>query len=241
MTSEELWLLNEKYDGEKTEGFFADCLLLKCGTPVAYLIGSIEFLHTTIFLDSHPLIPRTETEFWAERALVAIPRGAYILDLCAGSGCIGVAILKNVPDTRVDFAEIDTAHHSTIQKNISANEIHQGRTRVFGGDLFEHITDTYDFIVANPPYIDISLGRVDSSVVLHEPHRALYGGLCGTEFIARILDGAPSHLIHGGSLWLEHEPEQTEYIHTHARNVGLCGITHKDQYDVLRYTVMTRA
>jgi release factor glutamine methyltransferase len=164
MTQEETWLLQEKYKGEQNDAFFADCDRLKDGEPLAYLIGSIPFLNTTIYLDlpdrqagSKPLIPRTETEFWVEQIISQINKGqtfavcSRILDLCAGSGCIGVAVLKNVPNVTVDFVEIDGHHHELIKKNILENNIDISRANIFGGDLFENITEKYDYILTNPP------------------------------------------------------------------------------------------
>src|SRR5512138_3415194 len=98
MVREEEWLLKEKWNGEKSEGFFADCQRLRDGEPLAYVIGHTPFLNTIIYLDSKPLIPRVETEFWVEKAIMEIQdfsRGqtlgtVQVLDVCAGSGCIGV-------------------------------------------------------------------------------------------------------------------------------------------------------
>ena len=164
MTQDEAWLLKEKYHDEKSEAFLNDCNRLKNGEPLAYVIGSIPFLSTTIFLDSHPLIPRTETEFWVEKIIAEMrskkEMPLRVLDLCAGSGCIGVAVLHTLPMVCVDFGEIDTDHHSTIRKNILENNIDPLRTNIFEGSLFDEITETYDYILSNPPYIDKSLVRV---------------------------------------------------------------------------------
>ncbi len=238
-----MWLLNEKYNGEKTEDFFADCARLTAGEPLAYIIGHIPFLDTTIFLDSHPLIPRTETEFWVERALEDIrthtPR-PRVLDLCAGSGCIGVAVLTHIETSHVDFAEIDTRHHGTILRNISENAIPVTRANVYGGDLFERITEQYDFILSNPPYIDPALDRTEQSVTDFEPDIALYGGTKGLAIIAGIITDAPHHLAPGGILYIEHEPEQSEAITHMGELSGLRVATHRDQYNIPRYTVLTR-
>jgi methylase of polypeptide subunit release factors len=70
------WLLKEKFGGEKSDAFFADCKRLALGEPLGYLIGHVPFLGCTIHLDSKPLIPRTETEFWTEKAIEEIKRAA---------------------------------------------------------------------------------------------------------------------------------------------------------------------
>ncbi len=244
MTRDEEWLLREKYNGEKTEGFFVDCERLQAGEPLAYLIGSIPFLNTTIFLDSKPLIPRTETEFWVEKIITGIKKlpdqNLHILDLCAGSGCIGVAVLIELPMTHVDFCEIDVRHHPTIQKNISQNSINPSRTHILAGNLFEDVTQKYDYILTNPPYIDASLNRTDESVKAHEPALALYGGTNGMEIIKPILEEAPAFLTENGTVIIEHEPEQSEVIHAHAKPCGFACTTHEDQFGTERYTVCSR-
>ncbi len=246
MTQDEMWILKEKYHGKESEGFFADCARLKIGEPLAYIIGSIPFLNTTIFLDSHPLIPRTETEFWVEKIISEIIsfRGLApklrILDLCAGSGCIGTAILKAIPDSSVDFVEIDTNHHTTIAKNIRENGIGESRAQIFGGNLFEHITEQYDYILTNPPYIDPKIDRAETSVKKYEPKIALYGGKDGTELISTIIATAPQFLKEQGVLVIEHEPEQSESIRTKALSIGFDALTYPDQFGIQRYTTIHR-
>src|SRR6056297_1653427 len=77
-SQDEQWLLQEKYSGEKSEAFFADCKALALGTPLGYLIGHVPFLDCTIYLDEQPLIPRVETEFWVELAIAAIKEGQHL-------------------------------------------------------------------------------------------------------------------------------------------------------------------
>ncbi len=246
MTQDEMWLLKEKYHGEKSAEFFADCErlnpLVGVSEPLAYVIGSIPFLNTTIFLDSHPLIPRAETEFWVEKAIAEMNTVAplRILDLCAGSGCIGVAVLKALPHACVDFVEIDTTHHTTIQKNILGNSIEPNRTHIFGGSLFEQVTGTYDFILTNPPYVDKALGRVAPEVLLYEPARALYGGIQGISIISKIIKEATPFLSPTGVLYIEHEPEQSAFIASIASEYKFTSHSYSDQFAVLRYTRITR-
>jgi HemK-like putative methylase len=246
------WLLKEKYGGEKSEAFFADCKRLALGEPLGYLIGHVPFLGCTIYLDSKPLVPRPETEYWTEKVISDIKTNypvqhpektagsdqLRILDLCAGSGCVGVAIAKAIPDAIVDFSEIDERHLPTITKNLSENGIDTTHTHIYHSNLFEAFSGTYQYIVSNPPYIDMDLKRTDENVLEHEPYIALSGGLAGIEVIMQIIQEAPKHLERHGQLWIEHEPEQSAAIRNLARENKFICTTHKDQYDVERYSIL---
>lgn len=246
------WLLEEKYSGEKNDAFFADCKRLALGEPLGFLIGHVPFLDTTIYLDSKPLIPRPETEYWTEAVIADIKTnypardlentpGAEqlrVLDLCAGSGCIGVAIAKAIPDAIVDFSEIDERHLPTITKNLDENSIDKTRTHLYHSNLFEAFSGTYQYIVCNPPYIDAALERADESVIKNEPYIALFGGEGGMEVITTLIEQAPKHLERHGQLWIEHEPEQSEAIRNIAREHKFICDTHKDQYGAQRYSVL---
>lgn len=238
-------MLKEKYNGEKTSVFLTDCARLEAGEPLAYVIGWVSFLDTKIWLDSKPLIPRSETEYWVGNAIAEIMKREKpkVLDLCAGSGCVGVAVAKAIPQARVDFVEIDTGHHANIVRNICDNGIDYTQTRVFGGDLFTEIpTGTvYDAIFTNPPYIDPALDRTDTNVKNHEPHLALYGGKNGTKIIEHILHEVPHYLAPKGQLWLEHEPEQVVLINKIASSLPYSSIQNlPDQFGTVRYSRLTR-
>lgn len=236
MTQEHFWLLNDKYNGIESSEFHADVKRLESGVPLAYLIGWQPFCGTKIWLDSHPLIPRPETEYWAKLAIDEIKKKhhPHVLDLCAGSGCIGVAVLKAIPDSTVDFVEIDESHHATILKNVQENGIDENRVRILGGNLFENSTDTYDAILTNPPYIDPNLSdRVQDSVVTHEPKIALFGGNGGIELIRTILAQFRQFLRPDGVLYIEHEPEQAGEIQRLLPGI----ISEKDQFGVVRFSV----
>lgn len=237
------WLLQDKYNGVATPSFQSDVKRLEAGEPLAYVIGWIPFLNTKIYLDSKPLIPRPETEYWSSIAIDSIKtliatngiREPKILDLCAGSGCIGIAVLKAIPEAQVDFVEINPAHHSTISKNILINNIDSSRTRIFGGDLFENISGHYDAILTNPPYINPELsGEVEKSVTDYEPAQALYGGEGGMEILERILVEGPKHLTQSGMLYLEHEPEQVGILLAIVPNL----VSFKDQFGIVRFSIL---
>ena len=239
------WLLREKYNGVESDTFLADKERLAGGEPLAYLIGHTPFGPLAIFLDSHPLIPRVETEFWVEKVVDTLRAGfarpQRILDLCAGSGCIGTYVLHELPSAHIDFAEIDTTHHATIVKNIAVNNLPVSQTCIFGGDLFAEIPQgtRYDLILTNPPYIDATLERTDANVHAHEPHQALYGGTHGMEIINRIIAEAPTYLTPAGTLVIEHEPEQCDAIYSLGTRYGFTTEHHDDQYGVKRYSTLT--
>jgi release factor glutamine methyltransferase len=236
------WLLNEKYGGKKTAGFLADVKRLENGEPLSYVIGYVPFLDTKIFLDSKPLIPRPETEFWVEKAIKEMenkPGSLKVLDLCAGSGCVGVAVLKHVPGALVDFVEIDKSHFPTIKNNVGSNKIDSSRTKIIESDMFEKIEGVYDFILSNPPYIDPQIDRTENSVKRFEPHSALYGGDRGLTFIEKIIRNGPSFLTKDGEIWLEHEPEQKEQINQLATLEHLSCSSFPDQFGIIRYTVLS--
>lgn len=230
------WLLRDKYNGVESEEFRQDVKQLESGFPLAHLIGWVPFFGAKIYLDSKPLIPRGETEYLVSNIAQSLESRDLsdfsILDLCAGSGCIGVALAKKFTQIKVNFAEIDTTHHETIRKNLKENGIEKSRVNIFGGNLFENITGRYDLIITNPPYIDASLKRVPKSVLNYEPHIALFGGDKGMELIEQILKEYGNYLKENGELYIEHEPEQIELI---SKFFGFKE-TLKDQFGVNRFS-----
>ncbi len=161
------------------------------------------------------------------------------IDLFAGSGCVGVAVLKHVPSAHVDFGEKEARHLTTIEKNIRMNGIDPSRTRVFSTDVWNAAQSSYDFVLANPPYLSRArLDRVQQSVLEHEPPEALFSDDDGFELIKRTIEGLPRHLDRGGQCWIEHEPEHSKRILWTAESLGLTASAHEDQYGVQRYSVI---
>ena len=211
--------------------------------PEAYQTGHVPFLGATIYLDSHPLIPRTETEWWTEKAIAEIKKisAPRIVDLFAGSGCVGVAVLTHVPDATVTFGEFDTRHLPTIEKNIVENSIASSRTHVVHTDIWSGIDTTFHFILANPPYLSRArLSRVEPSVLEHEPIGALFAEDDGYALIEGTILGLPEHLLQGGQAWIEHEPEHAPRILESAARLNFSATNYKDQYGIERYSVILK-
>lgn len=238
-TKEELWLLHEKYGGVVTDEFVSDCMRLKKGTPLAYLIGHVPFFGSTIFLDSHPLIPRPETEWWTEKFVESLPRDTnlHVLDMCCGSGAIGISILRHRPCTTVTFADIRRDHLDTVQKNLEANAITSSRAVCIVSDMFESIQGTFDHIVANPPYIP-GKRTLPESVLQHEPHDALFGGEDGFHYLHTLVSHAQEYIQKGGSLYAEIDSTQSTQALEEAKQNGAKETSIlSDQYGVPRVLV----
>lgn len=241
MTKDEQWLLDEKYGGEATPEYEADRKRLAGGEPLGYVIGSQPFLGLKISLDSKPLIPRVETEWWTEQLLASTAENAPLtfLDLCAGSGAIGCAALARLPKAQVYFGELDPAHEATIRKNIQQNNLDESRATIRIGDLFEPFADMqFDVIATNPPYIPV--GReIAASVADYEPELALYGGTDGLEVIRRIAEGLPKHLAKGGVAWIECDSEHASEACSLFSSPGLAAEIRTDQYSQPRILVVS--
>ncbi|MBI2113194.1 MAG: methyltransferase, partial [Candidatus Wildermuthbacteria bacterium] len=149
------WILKEKYQGVMTPEAVLDIAKLKQGEHVDYIIGFTEFLGCKIDLSKRPMIPRPETEYWVEKAIQELWKSrsasVWCLDLFAGSGCIGIAVLGHIPFARVDFGEKEKKFADQIKINATLNRIDRKRYRVFQSDVFSKIPYKYDYIFANPP------------------------------------------------------------------------------------------
>ena len=198
----------------------------KTGEPLQYILGFWEFMGLRFKTDARALIPRQDTETLCEEAIALIKRRGYktCLDLCAGSGCIGISI-ANICGTDVTLADISEAALSLCRENAEANG---ANVRTIKTDMFDEITDKYDIIVCNPPYLTGSDMASLQRELTFEPANALYGGEDGLDFYRRIARDYAERLNEGGALALEVGIYQAEEV---ARMLGgarivkdVCGI-----------------
>lgn len=179
------------------------------GEPVAYLIGEWEFYGLALDVTPDVLIPRMDTEVLAERAILlarAAGEGARVLDLCAGSGCVGLAVAANVPACRVVLADVSEAALKICKGNVRRNELNARVTCVQADAMQKPDAALWDFdvIACNPPYIPTGdLAGLDVSVRDYEPRSALDGGADGLDFYRAIAAQWGSALRLGGSLLFE--------------------------------------
>ena len=211
--------------------------------PAEYKNGVVEFLGCKIDLSLRPLIPRPETEFWTRHAIADLARrgrsAGRVLDLFAGSGCVGIATAKNLPAGAVDFGDIDAAAVEQIKINLKINRLSGERTRVFQTDIFENIPpgESYDAILANPPYVAAErIREVQRSVLDWEPRRALFGGADGLGIIEKFLRRADDFLRPGGIIYMEFDTFQKISIIKMLKGLSYGSFEfHKDQFQKWRF------
>ncbi len=178
------------------------------GEPVAYLIGEWEFYGLPLDLSNDVLIPRPDTEVLAEQAIEYCGEigECRVLDLCAGSGCIGLAIGAQVPLARVTLGEISDAALKICRQNIRRNGL-SGRVVPLRMDAMEKPDKSlgeFQCVVCNPPYIPRGdIDSLDSSVKDYEPRLALDGGEDGLDFYRSISERWRDCLTPGGRLYFE--------------------------------------
>jgi release factor glutamine methyltransferase len=186
--------------------------------PADYQAGFKDFLGCRIDLGQHPLIPREETENWVAEAIREIKKSSQdrninCLDLFAGSGCIGIAVLKIIDNTVCDFAEIDDKFLEQIKINLDLNLIDSSRYKIIKSNVFSNISGRYDFILANPPYVaEERVNELGADVKKHEPMVALMAGEQGMDFIKVFLEKASDYLNDNGVAYVEIDPQQKELI-----------------------------
>jgi release factor glutamine methyltransferase len=174
-----------------------------------------KFLNCKIDVSKKVLEPRLETEYWTKKAIEEIkkiPRPLKVLDIFSGSGCIGIAILKNT-QSFVDFSDISKDAISQIKINVKLNNILNQRFRIIQSNIFSKILDKYDFILANPPYVALDrIKEVDPDVLKKDPHIALFAGNDGMLLIEKFLQDVKKHLNSNGIIFLEFDPLQKEKV-----------------------------
>lgn len=209
------------------------------GEPLAYILGKREFYGRPFLVDPRVLIPRPETEGLVEAALAGLPadREVRVLDLCAGSGCVGLTIAAERPLARVDLVELDPGAAEVARANAAALGL-ADRCRVLVGDLFAPVAEEppYDAIVGNPPYVPSGELPDLQREVRREPALALDGGPDGLDLVRRIAADAPRHLVPGGAVSLEIAIDEGPGASAAFAAAGLVGVevlpdfTRRDRY-----------
>lgn len=186
--------------------------------PLQYIIGEQEFMELRFKVNSNVLIPRQDTETLVEQVLKIVKPGMKVLDLCTGSGCVLISVLKNAPELTGMGSDISKTALLVAKENAKLHEVDAEWVR---SDLFDNITETFDVIMANPPYIPT--GEILSlmpEVRDFEPENALDGGADGLDFYRKIAGQVKDYLNPGGYVYMEIGYDQGEAVSELMRNAG---------------------
>ena len=199
--------------------------------PLAYVLGEWEFYGLPLYVSPDVLIPRDDTCAVTELAInksLFLDKDPRILDLCCGSGCIGLAVASRVKDARVTLADISREALAVAKKNIARNKL-GGRVSTFQVDARENapgFLGKFDLIVSNPPYITAEdMKQLPKSVGDYEPHLALFGGEDGLDFYRCILKNFTSILKPGGFLCFEFGMDMGDSV---------CALLEENDYTIVQ-------
>lgn len=194
--------------------YFVDIEKLTNGIPLQHITHRQEFMKMDFYVDKNVLIPRPDTEILVEETIKIASKikNPVILDLCTGSGVIGISIAKNIPDAKIYAIDISPKALEISEKN--AKKLGTIKQMNFiESNLFEKIKNKkFDIIVSNPPYIKKNDINYLSKEVQEEPEIALDGGNDGLEFYRKIVKEAPNYLKLGSYLCLEIGYDQKQEV-----------------------------
>jgi release factor glutamine methyltransferase len=212
--------------------------------PKEYKKGFVGFLGLKIDLSERPLIPRPETAFWTKAAILAMKKEKKgkleCLDLFAGSGCIGLAVLAKVENAFCDFGDVDPKNIKQIKINIKINGLEEKKSKAIKTDVFSNLKKKYDYILANPPYIAESrFHLIQPSARAFEPMIALDGKKDGMFFIDKFLKEARDFLKPKGKIFMEFDFYQKKELEASLEKYGWTDYKiYKDQFGRERFVAI---
>lgn len=201
---------NEEIEKNVKEKFIKYIELLKCGTPLQYITNTQEFMNLNFYVDSNVLIPQPDTEILVEEVIKLCKEQNRVLDLCTGSGAIGISIAKYTNST-VTMTDISKKALDIANKNARDNGVSE-KCKFILSNMFEKVQDKFDIIVSNPPYIKTEIIKTLDKEVQNEPNIALDGGEDGLKFYKIIAENAYKYLKQKGILALEIGYDQKEEV-----------------------------
>ena len=200
-------IINDENDVpiEKEQEFIKAVEKINIGYPVQYITNSQQFYGLDFYVDENVLIPQPYTEVLVENVIKIANRNENIksiLDICTGSGAVGISLAKFIKNVQVDLTDISIDALAIANKNAIANCVSK-KCSFIKSDMFDNLNKKYDIIVSNPPYIETDVIKQLSKEVQNEPLIALDGGKDGLYFYKKIANEAYKFLNSNGFLALE--------------------------------------
>ena len=183
------------------------------GTPLQYITRKQEFYGLNFYVNENVLIPQPDTEVLVEETIKIIKENSFnkVIDMCSGSGCIGISIAKNVDYVQLTMLDIDRLALEVSKIN-SERILPDRKINFIESDMFAELEEEFDVIVSNPPYIETNTIKTLSKQVQNEPKIALDGGEDGLEYYKTLIDESHKYLSDNGYLCMEIGYNQKEDV-----------------------------
>lgn len=213
--------LDKEVEEEQRVRYYLALIEIIQGMPIQYITNKQEFMKLDFYVDENVLIPQPDTEILVEKAIEEAKKieNVEILDMCTGSGCIGISIAKNIENAKVTLVDISKNAIEIAKKNALRNKVESQLTFI-QSNMFEKVEKKFDIIVSNPPYIKTDVIPKLDRQVQNEPHIALDGGKDGLKFYKIIIEEAPKYLKENGKLILEIGYDQKEEVENLIKQSG---------------------
>lgn len=194
--------------------YFKAIKKIKNGIPIQHITHQQEFMKLNFYVDENVLIPRPDTEILVEEVIEIAKKihANSIMDLCTGSGAIGISLAKYIENSEITAVDISTKAIEIAKRNAKMNEV-ENQITFIESDLLRNLPlKKYDIIVSNPPYIKKEMIQTLDKEVQKEPNIALDGGKDGLDFYRKIIRQGPDFLKFNGYLCLEIGYDQKEEV-----------------------------
>jgi len=211
------------------------------GEPLQHLLGTVEFCGHTFAIDKRAMVPRPETEELTELLIAdcgLLIGDGKIVDVGTGSGVIALSLAAKF--SKADVYAVDISEDALALARENAARLGLERVHFQKSDLLENVSERFDLIVANLPYISMQDRHLLAREVLHDPEVALFGGPSGDELVRKLIEQAPAHLEPGGLLALEIGLGQAEGFSDFVRRKNYHDIELKKDYSGISRFLLAR-
>lgn len=219
-SASELELINRSYSSDSEE-LEAAVLRRAAREPLQYIIGEVGFYRETYKVTPDCLIPRSDTEILVDFAVKSIPQGERFADLCTGSGCIGISVLKNTSNTAAVLADISDGALSVARENAERNGVSDRAEFVLCDLIKDEIRGEFFAVLSNPPYVTNEAYKALEPEIYKEPMAAFVGGDDGADFYRVFTPIYKNHIKENGFIAYEIGFDQAEIIKDIAENCNM--------------------